>query len=26
MAGEFKITGDIESPLVPLKQWKVMKK
>ncbi len=26
MAGEFKITGDIESPVVPLKQWKVMKK
>jgi len=26
MAGEFKITVDIESPVVPLKQWKVMKK
>jgi prevent-host-death family protein len=26
MAGEFKITGDIESPVVPLKQWKVMNK
>jgi prevent-host-death family protein len=26
MAGEFKITGDIESSVVPLKQWKVMKK
>lgn len=26
MAGEFKITGDIERPVVPLKQWKVMKK
>jgi len=26
MAGEFQITGDIESPMVPLKQWKVMKK
>jgi prevent-host-death family protein len=26
MAGEFKITGDIESPVVPLRQWKVMKK
>ncbi len=26
MAGEFKITGDIESPVVPLSQWKVMKK
>ena len=26
MAGEFKITGDIESRVVPLKQWKVMKK
>jgi len=26
MAGEFKITGDIENPVVPLKQWKVMNK
>ena len=26
MAGEFKIVGDIESPVVPLKQWKVFKK
>jgi len=26
MAGEFRIAGDIESPVVPLKQWKVMKK
>jgi prevent-host-death family protein len=26
MVGEFKITGDIERPVVPLKQWKVMKK
>ncbi len=26
MAGEFKITGDIENSVVPLKQWKVMKK
>ena len=26
MAGEFKITGDIESSVVPLKQWKVMKR
>ena len=26
MAGEFKIVGDIESPVVPLKQWKIMKK
>ena len=26
MAGEFKITGDIESPVVPLRHWKVMKK
>lgn len=25
MAGEFKIVGDIESPLVPLKQWKITK-
>jgi len=26
MAGEFKITGDIESPVVPLEDWEVMKK
>ena len=26
MAGEFKVTGDIESPVVPLKQWEIMKK
>ena len=26
MAGKFKIVGDIESPVVPLKHWKVMKK
>ncbi len=26
MAGEFKIVGDIESPVTPLKHWKVMKK
>jgi prevent-host-death family protein len=23
MAGEFEIVGDIESPVVPLKQWKI---
>ncbi|HEV3374429.1 MAG TPA: type II toxin-antitoxin system Phd/YefM family antitoxin [Candidatus Acidoferrum sp.] len=26
MAGRMKIIGDIESPVVPLKQWKVFKK
>ena len=26
MAGKFKIVGDIESPVIPLKYWKVMKK
>jgi prevent-host-death family protein len=26
MAGKFRIVGDIESPVVPLKQWKIMKK
>lgn len=26
MAGEAKITGDIESPAVPLKHWKVLRK
>ncbi len=26
MAGEFKIVGDIEAPVVPLKQWEIMKK
>ena len=26
MAGEFQIIGDIEGPVVPLKQWKVTRK
>jgi prevent-host-death family protein len=26
MAGKFKIVGDIESPVTPLKHWKIMKK
>jgi prevent-host-death family protein len=26
MAGKFKIVGDIEAPLVPLKNWKITKK
>ena len=26
LAGEVKIAGDIESPVVPLSEWKVMKK
>jgi prevent-host-death family protein len=26
MAGEFTIVGDIESPVVPVKQWDVLKK
>lgn len=26
MAGEFDIIGDIESPLVPLTEWKITKK
>jgi len=26
MAGEFEILGDIESPVVPLKDWKILKK
>jgi len=26
MAGEFEIVGDIESPVVPLSTWKIMKK
>jgi prevent-host-death family protein len=26
LAGEFKITGDIESPVVPTSAWNVMKK
>ncbi len=26
MAGEFVIAGDVESPLVPLKNWKVLQK
>ena len=25
MAGEFEIVGDIESPVVPLKDWKIFK-
>jgi prevent-host-death family protein len=25
MAGKFKIVGDIESPVVPLEDWKIMK-
>lgn len=25
MAGEFKIAGDIEAPVTPLKHWEVMK-
>jgi antitoxin (DNA-binding transcriptional repressor) of toxin-antitoxin stability system len=25
MAGKFKIVGDIEAPVVPLKNWKIMK-
>jgi|SRR5450432_831990 len=25
MAGEFRITGDIESPAVPLDQWEVLR-
>jgi prevent-host-death family protein len=25
MAGEFEITGDIESPAVPLEQWEITK-
>ncbi len=26
MAGEFKIVGDIESAVVPLEQWEVLRK
>ena len=26
MAGELKIVGDIESPVVPLEEWEVMRK
>jgi len=26
MAGEVEIIGDIESPVVPLKAWKIMRK
>jgi prevent-host-death family protein len=26
MSGEFTIAGDIESPVVPLKDWEVLKK
>ena len=26
MAGEFKIVGDVEAPVTPLKHWKLMKK
>ncbi len=26
MAGEVRIVGDVEAPVVPLKQWKVTKK
>lgn len=26
MSGEFTIVGDIESPVVPLKDWEVLKK
>jgi prevent-host-death family protein len=26
MAGDFDIVGDIESPAVPLKDWKILKK
>jgi antitoxin (DNA-binding transcriptional repressor) of toxin-antitoxin stability system len=26
MAGEFKIVGDIESPVVPLEEWEVMQR
>jgi hypothetical protein len=26
MAGKFKIVGDIEAPLVPLRSWKVRRK
>jgi prevent-host-death family protein len=26
MVGEFEIVGDVESPVVPLKDWEVLKK
>lgn len=26
MAGEFVVAGDVESPLLPLKSWKVLQK
>jgi prevent-host-death family protein len=26
MAGELKIVGDIESPVIPLEEWEVMRK
>ena len=26
MAGQFQIVGDVESPVVPLKHWKVLSK
>jgi antitoxin (DNA-binding transcriptional repressor) of toxin-antitoxin stability system len=26
MAGKFQVIGDIESPLVPLKNWKITRK
>lgn len=26
MAGEFRITGDVVSPVVPIEEWQVMKK
>jgi prevent-host-death family protein len=26
MAGEFKVVGDIESPVVPLEEWEVMRR
>ena len=26
MTGDFKIAGDIEAPVVPLKHWKILKK
>ncbi len=25
MAGEFKVIGDIELPVVPIKQWEILK-
>ncbi len=26
MVGEFKVVGDIESPVVPLEEWEVMRR